>query len=505
MKEKILKLDLTYKLALSGAALGLCFWILDSVLDSVFFSGRPFADELLRPENMCVWMRIFVWVSFIAFGIITGTVVSRTRRSDKERRSAANFAATVFNSMHDAISLINAADHRIVDVNEAFLKELGVKREDVLGKTCYEVTQEKGTPCMPPDKPCPLHDAVSCGKYTVYEHVHYKADGEKAFFDVSVQPVKNGNGSINQVIHISRNVTERKITEARMQKLSTAVESAADPIIITDREGVIEYVNASFEKLTGYSKEEAVGNNPKMLKSGSHDRQFYKELWETILSGRVYRNMFINKKKNGELYYDECTIAPLFDANGTLTHFVATAKDLTLQKQLEEKLRKSAEHDFLTNIYNRRKFYEILENEVERANRHSRQLSITMFDIDHFKAVNDTFGHDKGDYVLKTVAGIVEESIRKTDIFARYGGEEFVILAPETDLEGAAGIAEKSRNSIESFDFDYAGKLTASFGVASFEKGMTADKLVQEADRLLYLAKNNGRNRVERLKTGQKA
>jgi len=170
---------------------------------------------------------------------------------------------------------------------------------------------------------------------------------------------------------------------------------------------------------------------------------------------------------------------------------------LIKRKMMEEEIERLATTDKLTQAYNRAKFDEIIEREIERSWRHNRPLSLLMFDIDHFKQVNDTYGHAVGDCVLKTMAELVRKNMRKIDCFVRWGGEEFMIIASETDLKTAGNTAERIRKIIESYRFDEAGKITVSFGVTQFGKDDTVDTFVKRADDALYKAKANGRNRVE--------
>ena len=162
-----------------------------------------------------------------------------------------------------------------------------------------------------------------------------------------------------------------------------------------------------------------------------------------------------------------------------------------------EKFRTLSEIDTLTGIYNKGKFNRVLDDELKKVRRYKRPLGLILFDIDHFKQINDTFGHQVGDYVLKEIAKIVKSNIRNTDIFARWGGEEFVILAPETDINGLKMLAEKLRKAIEDHQFDKVKKVTASFGVTEATPEDTTDTVVRRADEALYLAKDKGRNRVE--------
>ena len=477
--------------------LGIAAWILDSVVDTVFFYGGSFPGHMFAPNAENLWTRIFIFSIFIGFGAYAGIIISRLQEAEKRSREAQQFADAVFNSMHDSISVLDAEQLTIMDANTSFLKDLGVEKKEVIGKTCYEVTHRQQQPCTPPDDPCPLHDTVRLGTYAVYEHEHFNAKGEKIFVEVSTHPVKDGNGKVRQVVHVSRNITERKKVEEEMRKLSMVVEKTADIVVITGKDGIIEYVNPAFEALTGYSRAEAVGGTPRLLKSGMHDAQFYTELWDTILSGNIYRDVFINRKKNGDLYYDECTITPVKGRHSEITHFVATAKDITKQKQAESELRDRAEKDYLTGIFNRRKFYELLAAEIERAMRYEHPLSLIMMDIDHFKKINDRCGHAAGDEVLKATSLMLQKNIRQTDILARIGGEEFVLLATETSVEHTLDLAEKIRSAIESSTMLPDGKVTISFGVAGFDNAITLDELMRRADEALYLAKARGRNRVE--------
>ncbi|MDQ7055287.1 MAG: GGDEF domain-containing protein [Persephonella sp.] len=162
-----------------------------------------------------------------------------------------------------------------------------------------------------------------------------------------------------------------------------------------------------------------------------------------------------------------------------------------------EKFRILSEIDTLTGIYNKGKFNQVLDTELKKVKRYRRPLGLILFDIDHFKKINDAYGHQVGDYILKTIAEIVKKNIRDTDIFARWGGEEFVIIAPETDINGTKILAEKLRNAIEENRFDRVGKVTASFGVTEATSEDTIDSIVHRADEALYLAKEKGRNRVE--------
>ncbi len=494
------------KTIITFIALGIFAWVVDSVVDAAFFYGDSLPSQMFAANGENIWSRLFIFSIFIVFGTYAGLIISRKNTAKDDALQARKFAETVFNSMHDSISVLDAATFTIIDVNTVFLADMGLTREEVIGKTCHEVIGHQSEPCTPTEGPCPLKESVRLGTYAACEQTIFTDHGKKILAEVSTSPILDSHGQVVQVVHVIRNITEQKRLEAEMQKLSMVVEKTADMVVITSKGGIIEYVNPAFEELTGYSRNEAVGNTPRILKSGEHTLQFYEHLWDTILSGHIYRNVFINRKKNGEIYYDACTITPVVDRRGEITNFIATAKDITEQKQAEHELRERAEKDYLTGIFNRRTFFELLEAEVERARRYERPLSLVMLDIDHFKKINDTHGHAVGDTVLKETTRIVQKSIRQTDVFARIGGEEFVILAPETTLQGTLELAGKVRGAMESASMlPQGGKVTISFGVAELDATVTIDELLKRADEALYQAKGNGRNRVEHYRAPVKA
>lgn len=291
-------------------------------------------------------------------------------------------------------------------------------------------------------------------------------------------------------------IREIKKSQKEIEKLSKTIEQIDDTVAITDQYGIITYVNPAFHRHTGYSKEEVIGKTSRILKSGRHDQAFYEELWKTILSGEIFRGTLINRKKNGDLYYENKTITPLKDEKGNLTGFVTTGKDVTLETQMLQQMEQMATTDKLTGIYNRHKFEELFILEAERARRFSLSLSMLVIDIDHFKSINDTYGHDTGDDILRRLCTIVGENVRKIDIFARWGGEEFLVLSPGTDLENIQKLAEKLRLAVENSTFPKIGRMTISIGVSTFWKNDTFSTLFKRADQGLYDAKLHGRNRI---------
>jgi diguanylate cyclase (GGDEF)-like protein/PAS domain S-box-containing protein len=280
-----------------------------------------------------------------------------------------------------------------------------------------------------------------------------------------------------------------------LSKFSHVVNQSADLVMITNREGIIEYVNDAYPNLTGFSKEFFIGNTPSLLKSDEHRKDEYSHLWRTILAGDVYRHVIKNKRKNRSIFYEEKTITPVCLEGNQITHFISTGKDITERIKYEEQLKILATTDSLTSLLNRTRFDEISKREISYAIRYSMPLSFILIDIDFFKKVNDQHGHDVGDSVLIDVAKISMEVLRDTDTLIRWGGEEFLIICPQANAQQAQLLAERLRMIIEKHYFA-CGKITISGGVAQYNSNESIDQVMKRADNALYYAKNTGRNRI---------
>lgn len=218
--------------------------------------------------------------------------------------------------------------------------------------------------------------------------------------------------------------------------LVQALNVASDGILLTDyqqSDNPIVFVNAAFENLTGYKKEEILNQNCRFLQGNDRNQPAIQVIKQAILEGRPCRVQIRNYKKNGTLFWNELSIAPLFNDKGQITHFVGIQKNITKQKMLEEALYSEARHDPLTLLYNRRGLYMEARRAVLLARRLKINLNFVMIDIDNFKNINDFYGHAAGDDILVAFAMVLKECQRETDILARYGGDEFLIVLFESD------------------------------------------------------------------------
>jgi diguanylate cyclase (GGDEF)-like protein/PAS domain S-box-containing protein len=260
----------------------------------------------------------------------------------------------------------------------------------------------------------------------------------------------------------------------------------------TDREGKITYASAALCSISGYARDELVGEKHDLFCHPDVGDPLYREIWHRLLEGDPWEGEIKSLKKNGDTYWVHAHIEPSRDHHGTITGFTSIRQDITDRKRVEE----LSVTDQLTRLFNRMKLDQSFGTELERARRYDHPLSIILFDIDHFKSVNDTFGHQTGDQVLIEMANLIRSSVRTTDIPGRWGGEEFLILCPETDTRGARALAEKLRQAMEIYPFTTVGHKTSSFGVTTRLPGESADDMVARADSALYAAKSAGRNRV---------
>ncbi len=279
-------------------------------------------------------------------------------------------------------------------------------------------------------------------------------------------------------------------------KFSQVIDQINDSIVITDKSGIITYVNKAFSEHTHYSKEDVFCKTPSILKSGEQDALFYEQLWSTILDGNVFRGILINKKKNGDIYYENKTITPLKDDQNNIIGFVSSGKDVTQEVLRNIEICRLATTDQLTGIYNRHKFEELFIHEAERSRRYLLPLSLIIIDIDNFKSVNDRYGHITGDNVLKDLVSIVQNNIRKLEILSRWGGEEFLILSPGSDLKQIKKLAEKLRLAVCNTAILMDKKITISIGISTLKNDDTFSQLFERADKGLYYAKENGKNKV---------
>lgn len=317
------------------------------------------------------------------------------------------------------------------------------------------------------------------------------------------RPYYDLDGTFLGYIGSCYDITERKDTQEKLETIQSemkvivqAIEQTNEMVRITDKDAIITYVNDAVITETGYTKEELIGQKSSIFKSGKQDESFYKNLWDTVLFGNIYKNVIINKRKDGTLYHEEQTITPVFDEQNNLS-FVSTGHDISERIEVEKKLHTLATRDTLTGVYNRYSLNKEIDINIKKYERYEDIFGLLMLDIDHFKNVNDTYGHDVGDLVLKELCSVIENLIRETDVFGRWGGEEFLLILPKTNKDEAISIATRIKNIIEDHKFDYIPQVTVSIGLSVYSQNIKKEIFLKGVDDALYKAKSTGRNRVE--------
>lgn len=620
--------------------------------------------RLMRSDGSWSWIEATA-TNLLAEPSVQAVIINYrdiTKRRQAEEESRVKEAAIA-----SSINAIAMADllGRLNYVNEAFLIMWGYDQvAEVLGRPVTDFWEDR-------EKAKEVTRALFDKGNWIGELTARKKDASQFEAQISAHLVKGRDGQPICMMASFLDITEQKQADFELRKLSHAMEQSANAIVITDVDGNIEYANPKFVDVSGYTLSEVIGKNPRILNSGRHGVDFYRNLWQTIKAGRVWKGEIQNRRKDGTLYWEDSTITPVFDSSEKLINFIAIKEDITPRKALEEtereqrklaealrdtsmalnstlnldevldrvlenvekvttfdaamillveghtvrkirhynKLQKTLDRaiggntqanlinvpilqemresrqpclipdtqedsrwraipgmgwirsfisvpiiirgqvagilnilsgtpvfftqahaervaafasqvavamenaqlfeqayylsvtDPLTELMNRRQFFEVSKIELERTRRYHRTLSVMMIDIDHFKHINDAHGHEAGDFALQEVARRIKHSVRAVDIVARYGGEEFIVLMPETTLQEARQVAERARKSVSEDPIENHSievRVTLSIGIAEMAEQISdIDTIIRYADQALYAAKAAGRNRVE--------
>jgi diguanylate cyclase (GGDEF)-like protein/PAS domain S-box-containing protein len=323
-------------------------------------------------------------------------------------------------------------------------------------------------------------------------------------------PVINVEGGVERFLGIVLDITERKQAE-QSNRVAVAAFESLEGKTVTDSQGTILRVNQAFTDITGYSAEEAVGQNPRILKSSRQDADFYLAMWHCIITTGAWQGEIWNRRKNGEIYPEWLSISAVLGNDGFVCNYVGTFTDITQRKHAEDKIEHMASFDALTDLPNRRLMLDRLARALVRSQRHAHHGALLIIDMDGFKALNDTLGHAVGDQLLIEVASRLKLCIRDGDTVARLGGDEFVVILEDLDEGEVAAVQAEgvARKILEQLGLPYGLKVvldnqkqsqrnyscTASIGITLFlQQSATCDELMIRADTAMYQAKKAGRN-----------
>lgn len=417
----------------------------------------------------------------------------RQRMLEALQQSEVKFR-TLFELSEDAIFLMNGPT--IIDCNHRALEMFACGREDLVGQS-----PDRFSPALQPDGSASSDSAYAkieaalLGAALHFEWQHRRGDGSQFDAEVSLSGFEmDGKSYLHAII---RDVSRRKQVEQQLRIAATAFE-AQQAIVITDADTRILQVNRAFTEVTGYSAQEAVGQTPRLLKSGRHDAAYYKLMWRAILGEGVWQGEIWNRRKSGEVYPEWLTVAAVKDDKGRVTHFVASHTDITMHKAAEEEIRHLAFYDPLTRLPNRRLLMERLQRVLAGSKRCRQHGALLFIDLDNFKTLNDTLGHDKGDLLLQQVAERLSPCVRESDTVGRLGGDEFLIILdklsddPVAAADDARDIGERIMAALNQpfLISERPYHSTPSIGITLFgEHQGGADELLKQADMAMYKAK----------------
>ena len=386
------------------------------------------------------------------------------------------------------------------DANPSALSLLGLTQLDEL----IAHSPARFSPPQQPDREASttkfqrLLPLVDAGKTIQLEWLFQTPQGEAVVVDMTLAPYHENSHQLT--LCSWHEITEHKRIEEELRLAANVFTHSREAILITDPHGAIIEVNQSFTRITGYTREEVLGKNPRLLKSGRQDKRFYREMWQMLLEHGYWSGEVWNKRKCGDVYAEMLTICAIRDENRELQHYVALFSDITQQKRQQEKLQHIAHFDALTGLPNRVLVADRLQQAMMRAKRTGHALALAFIDLDGFKDINDTYGHNVGDELLITIAERMRNTLREEDTVGRLGGDEFVaILIDQDSHDICATFIERILDAIaEPITINEAlMQVSGSIGVSFFPQDIEveAEQLLRQADQAMYQAKISGKNR----------
>ena len=425
--------------------------------------------------------------------VLKREVDARTK-SDRQLAISESRYRDISNSMADWIWEVDAQGiYTFIDGNVK--NSIGYEAEELIGKSPFEFMPEEEAARVGAlfaeivSKQLPIEDL---------ENWNITKDGRHICLLTNGVPILDGQGNLLGYRGVDKDITDRKLADETLQRFKKIIDSANEAIVVTDIKGVIIDINPAYETITGYSRDELIGSTPGKLKSDRHDKAFYETMWQAIDSDGSWQGEIWDRRKNGETFPKWLSINTLYDSNGEPGSYVGLFSDISDKKKAEEKLVNLAYYDPLTKLPNRSHFHERLIADLADASRRKEKLALLYIDLDHFKYVNDTFGHASGDALLVTVARRLSQRLREKDTIARLGGDEFAVILTGIDSSDTIpALARKLSDAINEPILIQGQEIQvgASIGISLFPDDTTDDEtLVQNADAAMYHAKKKTRS-----------
>lgn len=432
------------------------------------------------------------WAMVLALALGLGAFSAWAIRTRLALEAATDGQRALCTALPDLVLLLDA-DGRCVD---SFGGSRG-RRSDYLGRPVTELLPGVGEERALRS----IEEAMHSGNERRLEYSHRSPGGRPQpvqWFEARVVPVGQTAAAPAGVLWVAHDITRRKRVEEELRLAAQVFETSREAIIVTDASHRILSVNAAFTRISGFPAAEVLGKNPSMWSSGLQSHKFYQEMRRALQEEGHWNGELWNRRKSGEIFAQHASISAVRDEAGRTTHYVAIMSDITERKAAEEQIRRLALYDTLTGLGNRALLGTRIEQALAEARREGRHPAVLFIDLDDFKPINDSLGHEAGDRVLQELAQRLRHSVREVDTVARLGGDEFVVLLTgPVDHVGAQQVAAKLLREI-AVPFTLGGRgwrVGASIGIALFpQHGTDLDGLLRAADDAMYLAKGRGKN-----------
>lgn len=466
---------------------------------SILFRGRIASDYLITGAAAAFFVSLVV-ASILVY-LIKQLSLAETARQESEERMMSLIEAT------PDVVLFKDGEGRWLIANHEARKLFNLTDKDYQGKTDLELGEmipfykDVLAYCRNTDENTWLRKNLSRAEETIPQH----NNKEPLIFDIIKVPLFEQDGSRKGLVIIGRDMTEHKNMEDKLNMASEVFENTTEGIVITDVNANILSINPAFTAVTGYTAEEAIGKDMSLLKSGKHDAEFYKGMWMVLSTTGSWQGEIWNRRKNGEIYPEWLCINVVKDKTDKISHYAGVFTDIAERKRYEEKILRQAYYDTLTGLPNRMLLYDHLKIALSHSQRTKEMLAVLFMDLDEFKEINDTLGHDNGDLLLKYAAERIRGCLRDEDTVARQGGDEFIIILTDVvDVQNITKVAEKILDVI-SHPFEIEGRklfVTASIGISVYPSDApsdttAADTLIKNADVAMYRAKEQGKNNYQ--------
>lgn len=391
------------------------------------------------------------------------------------------------------LHVIGKLDGTILRINEGWTRSLGYTPDEVIGRQFFEFVH-------PEEKEQTVQEVRRLGEN---ENTHYFdnrcRDKSGEYHSLSWSAVCPEGSEL--VYAVAVDMTERLRAERKLKDAASVYRYTSEGILLTDLDGTIRDVNDAFTSITGYEKEDVVGQNARLLRSGRHDRSFYQTMWHGIAETGHWRGEIWNRKKDGSVYPEYLTISAVKDDEHQVNGYVGVFSDISSIKQTEHQIAHLSTHDPLTELPNRALLDERLKHAIRHAAREGHQLAVVLFDLDNFKQLNDSLGFTAGDELLKQLANRLVATVRADDTVARISGDEFALILEGIEYSKQSVVATEKLLSVLNEPFELGGQkilVSASLGVSLYPSdGDTHELLIRNADAALSQAKRTGRNNYQ--------